>query len=169
MREAPEVTPVAEDVPPATVNAALWIGWAYQSLVMAILMLFHLPQQQAYIDSLANKPNQQWTQQDINLFLHPTASMIGTSTPFVLMFALSAWLLFKTGQGRSWARNVLIGLFALRILVGLAVNQNALSFLDVAAQVAVIVLLLLPASRVWFAAKNIATSGGAADGFRVGS
>jgi len=157
MREAPEVSPVAEDVPPGTVNAALCVGWSYQILVMGALVFFHLPQQQAYIDSLANKPNQQWTQQDINLFLHPTASMIGMSSPFVLMFALSAWLLFKTGQGRVWARNVLIGLFALRILVGLAVNQNALSFLDVIAQVAVIVLLLLPASRPWFAAERPAT------------
>jgi len=167
MREAPEVSPVAEDVPPGTVNAALWIGWSYQILVMGTLVFFHLPQQQAYIDSLANKPNQQWTQQDINMFLHPTASMIGTSSPFVLMFALSAWLLFKTGQGRGWARNVLIGLFALRILVGLAVNQNALSFLDVIAQVAVIVLLLLPASRPWFAAKTQVAPLGAGDSFHA--
>jgi hypothetical protein len=167
MREAPEVSPVSEDVAPGTVNAALWVGWSYQILVMGILVLFHLPQQQAYIDSLANKPNQQWTQQDINMFLHPTASMIGTSTPFVLMFALSAWLLFKTGQGRVWARNVLIGLFGFRILVGIAVNQNAFTLIDVAAQAAVFVLLLMPASRAWFAAKNIAKSGGAADGFRV--
>jgi hypothetical protein len=91
------------------------------------------------------------------MFLHPTASMIGTSTPFVLMFALSAWLLFKTGQGRGWARNVLIGLFGFRILVGIAVNQNAFTLLDVAAQAAVIVLLLLPASRPWFAEKRPAT------------
>ena len=157
MREAPEVSPVSEDVTPATVNATLWIGWSYQILVMAILVLFHLPQQQAYIDSLANKPNQQWTQQDINMFLHPTASMIGTATPFVVMFVLSAWLLFKTGQGRGWARNVLIGLFALRILVGIAVNQNAFTLLDVAAQAAVIVLLLMPESRPWFVAKRPAT------------
>ena len=157
MREAPEVTPVAEDVPPATVNAALWVGWSYQILVMGALVFFYLPQQQAYIDSLANKPNQQWTQYDINLFLHPTASLIGAATPFVVMFMLSAWLLFKTGQGRGWARNVLIGLFGFRILVCIAVNQNAFTLLDVAAQAAVIVLLLMPASRPWFVAKRPAT------------
>jgi hypothetical protein len=169
MREIPEVSPVAEDVPPVTVNAALWIGWSYQILVMGVLVFFHLPQQQAYIDSLANKPNSQWTQQDINMFLHPTASLIGTATPFVVMFLLSAWLLFKTGQGRSWARNVLVGLFAFRVMVGLAVNLNAFSFLDVIAQTAVILLLLMPASRVWFSVKNMVTSGGGEDGYRVGS
>ena len=124
---------------------------------MTTPVFFHLPQQQAYIDSLANKPNQQWTQYDINMFLHPTASLIGAATPFVVMFVLSAWLLFKTGQGRGWARNVLIGLFGFRILVGIAVNQNAFTLLDVAAQVAVIVLLLFPTSWPWFAAKRPAT------------
>ena len=157
MREAPEDSPVAKDVPPVTVNAALWVGWSYQILVMGALVFFHLPQQQAYIDSLASKPYQQLSRDDINLFLHPTASLIGAATPFVVMFVLSAWLLFKTGQGRGWARNVLIGLFGFRISVFIAVNQNAFTLLDVAAQAAVIVLLLMPASRPWFVAKRPAT------------
>ena len=67
------------------------------------------------------------------------------------MFALSAWLLHKTGQGGAWARNVLMVLFGFRILVGVAAYQNALTLLDVVAQLAVIVLLFLPASRPWFA------------------
>jgi len=167
MREAAEVSPVVEDVPPVTVNAALWVGWSYQILVMGALVFFHLPQQQAYIDSLASKPYQQLSRDDINLFLHPTASLIGAATPFVVMFVLSAWLLFKTRQGRGWARNVLIGLFGFRILVGIAVNQNALTLLDVGAQVAVIVLLLLPASRPWFAAKAQSGPLGAGDSFHA--
>lgn len=167
MREIPEITPAAEGDCPGAVTSALWVGWSYQVLVLCILFFYFLPQQQAYIDSLANKPNQQWTQQDINLFLHPTASLIGAATPFVVMFVLSAWLLFKTGQGRGWARNVLIGLFALRILVGLAVNLNAFSLLDVIAQVAVIVLLLMPTSRAWFAVKAEVRPSVARDSFHA--
>jgi len=151
MKEIPEIDDVAVDNRPATVNAALWVGWSYQVMVICVLVLFYLPQQKAYINALANKPNQQWTQEDINMFIHPDAAMIGTATPFVLMFALSAWLLQKTGQGRAWARNVLTVLFGFRILVGVAAYQNALTLLDVVAQLAVIVLLFLPASRPWFA------------------
>ena len=157
MKEIPEIDSVAVDNRPATVTAALWVGWSYQVMVICALVFIYLPQQQAYIDSLASKPYQQLSRDDINLFLHPTASLIGAASPFVVMFVLSAWLLFKTGQGRGWARNVLIGLFGFRILVGIAVNQNAFTLLDVVAQAAVIVLLLLPASRPWFAAKRPAT------------
>ena len=101
------------------------------------------------------------------MFLHPDAVLIGLATPFLLMFALSAWLLHKTGQGRIWARNVLTALFGFRILVGVAVSQNAFSLFDVIAQVAVIVLLYVPASRAWFDAKNLATSGGGEGRYRV--
>jgi hypothetical protein len=151
MKEIPEIDSVAVGNRPATVTAALWVGWSYQVMVICVLGLFYLPQQKAYINALANKPNQQWTQEDINMFIHPDAAMIGTATPFVLMFALSAWLLHKTGQGRAWARNVLMVLFGFRILVGVAAYQNAITLLDVVAQLAVIVLLFLPASRPWFA------------------
>jgi hypothetical protein len=169
MREIPEIRPAQDESRPATVTAALWVGWSCQIMVICVLALFYLPQQKAYINALANKPNQQWTQEDINMFIHPDAAMIGTAAPFVVMFLLSAWLLHKAGQGRVWAGNVLIVLFAFRVMIGLAMNLNALSLLDVIAQVAVIVLLLMPASRVWFSAKNLATSGGAEDGYRVGN
>lgn len=151
MKETPEIDSVDVDNRPATVTAALWVGWSYQVMVICVLFLFYLPQQKAYINALANKPNQQWTQEDINMFIHSDAAMMGTAAPFVLMFALSAWLLHKTGQGMAWARNVLTVLFGFRILVGVAAYQNALSLLDVVAQLAVIVLLFLPASRPWFA------------------
>jgi hypothetical protein len=157
MKEIPEIDSVAVGNRPATVTAALWVGWSYQVMVICVLVLFYLPQQKAYINALANKPNQQWTQEDINMFIHPDAAMIGTATPFVLMFALSAWLLHKTGQGGAWARNVLTVLFGFRILVGVAAYQNALTLLDVVAQLAVIVLLFLPASRPWFATINPAS------------
>ena len=169
MREVPDIQPAADEVRPAALTVALRVGWAYQVLLLGILFFYALPKQQAYIASLSSKPAQQMTRDDINMFLHPDAAMIGTAAPFVVMFLLSAWLLHKTGQGRVWAGNVLIVLFAFRVMIGLAMNLNALSLLDVIAQVAVIVLLLMPASRVWFSAKNLATSGGAEDGYRFGN
>lgn len=167
MREIPDIQPAADEVRPAALTVALRVGWAYQVLVLGILFFYALPQQQAYIASLSSKPAQQMTRDDINMFLHPDAVLIGSATPYVLMFGLSAWLLHKTGQGRIWARNVLTALFGFRILVGLAVNQNALSFLDITAQVAVIVLLFVPASRAWFHAKNFEMSVGSEGRRRV--
>ena len=167
MREVPEILPATDEVRPAALTAALRVGWTYQILVLGGLFFYYLPLQQAYITSLADKPAQQMTRDDINMFLHPDAVLIGLATPFVLMFALSAWLLLKTGQGRIWARNVLTALFGFRILVGVAISQNAFTLFDVIAQVAVIVLLYVPASRAWFDAKNLATSGGGEGRYRV--
>ncbi len=167
MREVPEILPATDEVRPAALTAALRVGWTYQILVLGVLFFYSLPQQHAYIASLAHKPAQQMTRDDINMFLHPDAVLIGLATPFVLMFALSAWLLLKTGQGRIWARNVLTALFGFRILVGVAVIQNAFSLFDVISQVAVIVLLYVPASRAWFDAKNLVKSGGGEGRYRV--
>ena len=167
MREVPEILPATDEVRPAALTAALRVGWTYQILVLGGLFFYYLPQQQAYITSLADKPAQQMTRDDINMFLHPDAVLIGLATPFVLMFALSAWLLLKTGQGRIWARNVLAALFGFRILVGVAVSQNAFTLFDVIAQVAVIMLLYVPASRAWFDAKNVGFSGGGEGRYRV--
>jgi hypothetical protein len=153
MREAPEVSPVAEEERPWSVTIALRVGWGYQLLSLGTLFFFYLPRQQAYIRSLASKPYQQLSRDDINLFLHPEAAMAGMAAPFVLMFALSAWLLHKTGQGRAWARNVLTVLSGFRVLVGLAAYQNALTLLDVLAQLSVVVLLFLSSSSPWFIPK----------------
>jgi hypothetical protein len=53
MKEIPEIDSVAVDNRPATVNAALWVGWSYQVMVICVLVLFYLPQQKAYINALA--------------------------------------------------------------------------------------------------------------------
>ena len=139
----------------------------YQVLAIGVLFFYALPQLNAYIASLSDKPAQQMTRDDINMFLHPDAVLIGMATPFLIMFVLSAWLLHKAGQGRIWARNLLAALFGFRILVGVAVSQNAYSFLDVIAQAAVILLLFVPASRAWFHAKNFGISGGGEERSRV--
>jgi hypothetical protein len=167
MREALGVSPIAEEACPWSVTVALRVGWGYQLLSLGTLFFFYLPRQQDYIRSLASKPYQQLSRDDISLFLHPEAAMFGTAAPFLLMFVLSAWLLHKTGLGRIWARNLLVALFGFRILAGVAVSQGAFSFLDVIAQSAVVLLLLVPASRAWFHAKNFGISGGAEGRYRV--
>ena len=152
MRETSESDSPAYDVRPDTITAALWIGWSYQALVLAVQFFYALPKQKAYIDDFTQgkSPYQQMTQADINMVLNPNAALFGTASSYVLWFALSAWLLYKIGRGRAWARIVLACFFGFRVLIGAAIYPNAFTVFDIVAQVTVIVLLFLPASRAWF-------------------
>lgn len=158
MTEAPQVSFSFSDKNPFpwSVATALWIGWAYQVSVLCLLLFVGLPQHQAYIDSLSKggKPMGQITLDELSMMAHPTATLIGTAVPYIVMFALSVWLLRKTGQGRAWARNILTCLFASRILFSIVMYPNLWLLFDIIAMLAVIVLLFLPVSRNWFAAKG---------------
>jgi hypothetical protein len=157
MKENTKVSSVSEELRPGTVTAALWIGWSYQLLVLCICFFIILPQRSAYIEGLTHgsKPINQITRDDINMIGHPDATLFGEAIGHVLMFALSAWLLYKVGLARAWARNVLVCLFSLRLLASLVMFENVFVLFDVSVQLAVIVLLFLPASRHWFVPKAI--------------
>jgi hypothetical protein len=75
-------------------------------------------------------------------------------------FALYIWVIVKMGQGRNWARVVLVVLQVLSLLANpfaqiedFGVFVWSLGVLAFLVEVAAIVLIYLPASRPWFQAR----------------
>jgi hypothetical protein len=151
MREQPEITPVAKPERPGTVTAALWIGWTYLALSLLLLLFYLIPQRYGYISGLPHKPAHQFTQDDINMMVHPDASVFGSFLPFFLVLLLNGFLLHKFSLGRSWARTALVGWFGFRILLVLAIFLfKPFALFEIIPQAAIVIIAFLPPSRAWF-------------------
>jgi len=75
----------------------------------------------------------------------------------VISFAFYSWVIVKMGQGRNWARVVLVILMALSLLSNpfsgipkLGVLLGLMGVVTFALELASLVLIYMPASRPWF-------------------
>lgn len=160
MREKPETLPAAAVERPGTVTAVLWIGWTYLALSLLLLLFYLIPQRYAYISGLQHKPAYQFTQDDINMMLHPDASVFGSFLPFFLVLLLNGFLLHQFSLGRSWARTALVGWFGFRILLVLAFFLNPFALFEIIPQVAIVIIAFLPSTRAWFSMGKAPISNG---------
>lgn len=162
MRDAlPELTP-AEMAPPRAVTAALWIGWAYQLMTLGAFFLFYIPRKQAYLDSFkqGRKMDRLLTQDEVNMVLHPDATMFGEVAAFTLVFIVSAYLLKQTSHGLAWARVALAVWSVLRLVFSFMASSNGSMLFDLVPQITMVVLLFLPSSRRWFSPRAPGVSEG---------
>ena len=160
MREKPETLPAAAVERPGTVSAALWIGWTYLALSLLLLLFYLIPQRYAYISGLQHKPAYQFTQDDINMMLHPDASVFGSFLPFFLVLLLNGFLLHQFSLGRSWARTALVGWFGFRILLVLAFFLSPFALFEIIPQAAIVIIAFLPSTRAWFSMGKAPISNG---------
>ncbi len=93
------------------------------------------------------------------------AAVVTTLVISLIAIGLWAWMAWKNGQGRSWARivaTVLGGLNILQFLINLSQNQSTSSFtvlsvISVLLAIAILVLLWRPESSAYFQATRAAT------------
>ena len=96
----------------------------------------------------------------------PRGPIIGlTLVVLAAVYAIVFWILAAAGKGRNWGRITLTVLTALSVVVTVLVGpaklvpdlaQRVLYLAQLAVEVVGVVLLFLPASNAWFAAKRAA-------------
>lgn len=127
---------------PSTVTTALVIMWVSVALgVLAILLTF---------GALGAIPSGQSPEVEA---LRSAAIIMLVVAAALLVLQIIATL--KAGQGRKWARIVLVVLVAVDIVMKLfQIGQQPTGIIGIALGVLVIVLLFRPASNEWFDSKN---------------
>jgi hypothetical protein len=156
-----------EPIQPRSIRTAVRLMWvsAVLSLLSIALVLSRADSLKTDMRDRSNNGDQHLSPSAINFF----ADYVIVAVIFgaVVGFAFWAWLAWKNGQGRSWARilvSILGGLAVVQTPIGLAIGKNtptstALNVINLVLTLLIVVLLWRTESSEFYAASAAHKSG----------